>query len=284
MKKLFAILALCMSFAIPAHASEHAAHWDQAPDRITDNAALQNGAKLFVNYCLNCHSAKAVRYNHLTKIGLTEDQIQQHLLFTGTKTGDLMKVAMNDEDARTWFGATPPDLSVMARAKAENLGAPGTDYIYTYLRSFYRDASRPTGWNNLLFPNVGMPNPLWELQSPSEVTFTKIHQTTDASGKSVWVKTITLIDQDGYAHVKSNEVLPDDYAGGASEHGEIHYLNPAKQAEFDNQVADLTAFMGWMSEPSQVFRVQLGYVVMVFLFAFLFVCWMLNKAYWKHVK
>ncbi|AIL32066.1 cytochrome c1 [Basilea psittacipulmonis] len=285
MKKLLAILALCVSFAAPlAQAAGHGVKWDEAPNLIHDKAALQNGAKLFVNYCLNCHSAKALRYNNLEKIGLTDTQIHDNLLFTGKKVGDLMTVAMHADDARVWFGTAPPDLSVMARAKAENLGAPGTDYIYTYLRSFYRDNSRPTGWNNLVFPNVGMPNPFWELQSPSIVTFTKVHLDADENGKPAWFKTVTQYDEKGYKHVLSNEKLPADYAGGPSEHHEVEYLNPGKQEEFDKNVADLTAFMGWMAEPDQVLRHRIGYVVMAFLFVFLFVCWRLNKAYWKHVK
>lgn len=136
---------------------------DKAPDKIADEAALQNGAKLFVNYCLNCHSASYMRYNRLTGIGLSEDQIKDNLLFTADKTGELMRVAMQRVDAKVWFGAAPPDLTLVARARASESGS-GPDWLYTYLRSFYRDPARPNGWNNVIFENVAMPHALWELQ------------------------------------------------------------------------------------------------------------------------
>ena len=118
-------------------------------------AALQNGAKLFVNYCLNCHSATYMRYNRLHDIGLTDDEIKKNLLFATDKVGDTMKIALDPKQAKDWFGAAPPDLSVIARSRAEAGKGSGADYLYTYLRTFYRDDTRPTGWNNLAFPNVG---------------------------------------------------------------------------------------------------------------------------------
>jgi ubiquinol-cytochrome c reductase cytochrome c1 subunit len=136
---------------------------DRAPDRVADKAALQNGAKLFVNYCLNCHGASAVRYNRLKDIGLTEQQIKDNLMFTAEKIGEPMNIAMPRKDAKEYFGAWPPDLSLIARARASSAGS-GADWLYTYLRGFYRDETRPTGWNNVVFPGVGMPHVLWELQ------------------------------------------------------------------------------------------------------------------------
>jgi ubiquinol-cytochrome c reductase cytochrome c1 subunit len=136
---------------------------DKAPDRANDQAALQNGAKLFVNYCLNCHSASYMRYNRLKDIGLTEGQIRDNLMFTADKVGEPMRIAMQRNDAKLWFGAAPPDLTVIARARASEFGS-GSDWLYTYLRTFYRDEERPTGWNNVVFANVGMPHVLWELQ------------------------------------------------------------------------------------------------------------------------
>ena len=135
---------------------------DRAPVSM-DPASLQNGAKLFVNYCLNCHSASFVRYNKLTEIGLTEDEIRDNLMFTGERVGDLMTIAMRPKESKAWFGATPPDLSLIARQRNSAAGS-GADWLYTYLRQFYRDAERPTGWNNVVFENVGMPHVLWELQ------------------------------------------------------------------------------------------------------------------------
>jgi ubiquinol-cytochrome c reductase cytochrome c1 subunit len=138
-------------------------HLDKAPDRSHDMAALQNGAKIFVNYCLNCHGASYMRYNRLQDIGLSESQIKENLLFTADKVGELMRISMPSADAKLWFGAAPPDLSVIARARASEFGS-GSDWLYTYLRTFYRDDSRPTGWNNVVFANVGMPHVFWQLQ------------------------------------------------------------------------------------------------------------------------
>ena len=138
-------------------------HLDRAPDRANNMAALQNGAKTFVNYCLNCHSASYMRYNRLKDIGLSDAQVKDNLLFTAEKVGEPMKIAMQRADAKVWFGAAPPDLTVIARARSSEFGS-GADWLYTYLRAFYRDESRPTGWNNLVFENVGMPHVLWELQ------------------------------------------------------------------------------------------------------------------------
>lgn len=160
MKKI--LLAL-LSAPLLAFAAGAELHLDKAPDHSRDYAALQHGAKIFVNYCLNCHSASYMRYNRLTDIGLTEAQIKENLLFASDKVGETMTIAMKRADAKTWFGAAPPDLTVIARARASEFGS-GSDWLYTYLRSFYRDDQRPTGWNNTVFPNVGMPHALWELQ------------------------------------------------------------------------------------------------------------------------
>ena len=160
MKKLL-IAFLCVPWL--AFASGEALHLDKAPDRSHDLPALQNGAKIFINYCLNCHSASYMRYNRLRDIGLTEQQIRDNLLFTQEKVGELMTIAMRRADAKQWFGAAPPDLTVIARARASEYGS-GSDWLYTYLRSFYCDDSRPSGWNNVVFSNVAMPHVFWELQ------------------------------------------------------------------------------------------------------------------------
>jgi len=156
-------LLACLCFPLLAFASGAELHLDRAPARDRDYAALQNGAKVFVNYCLNCHGASYMRYNRLRDIGLSEAQIRDNLLFTAEKVGEPMAIAMRRADGKQWFGAAPPDLSVIARARASEFGS-GADWLYTYLRGFYRDDSRPTGWNNTVFANVGMPHVLWELQ------------------------------------------------------------------------------------------------------------------------
>ncbi|MDP1605943.1 MAG: cytochrome c1 [Rhodocyclaceae bacterium] len=160
MKKLLIALLFAPLLAFAAGAD---IRLDKAPDRSRDFPALQNGAKVFVNYCLNCHSASYYRYNRLTDIGLTEQQIKDNLLFTADKVGEPMTIALRRADAKAWFGVAPPDLTLIARARTSGAGS-GADWLYTYLRSYHRDDSRPTGWNNPVFPNVGMPHVLWELQ------------------------------------------------------------------------------------------------------------------------
>lgn len=220
---------------------------DKAPNRVNSMPALQNGAKLFVNYCLNCHSAVSMRYNRLRDIGLTDEQIKQNLLFSGEKVGDLMKVSISPKDAKEWFGATPPDLSVEVRAR-------GADWLYTYLRTFYRDDSRPTGWNNMVFKNVGMPHVLWELQG----------------------ERIAKFEEKADAH--EPEKMEHVFAG-------FEQVTPGKMKpqEYDDNIGDLVAFMTWMSEPAQLERKRLGVIVLIFLAIFTVLAWRLNKAYWKDI-
>lgn len=158
MKKLLLVLALMPMLAFANEGS----HLDKAPIDAANNESLQRGARTFVNYCLNCHSANYMRYNRLLEIGLTEQQIKDNLLFAGDKIGDQMKVAMNKAEAKKWLGAAPPDLSVEVRAR-------GADWVYSYMRGFYRDDTRPTGWNNAVFDKVGMPHVLYELQGEQEL-------------------------------------------------------------------------------------------------------------------
>jgi ubiquinol-cytochrome c reductase cytochrome c1 subunit len=159
MKKLLVAVLFAPMLALAATE----VHLDKAPDKSGDNAALQNGAKTFVYYCLGCHSASYMRYNRLTDFGLTDAQIKENLLFTAEKVGEPMRISTLPAESKQWFGVTPPDLSVIARARESEAGS-GADWLYTYLRSFYRDPNRPTGWNNVIFPNVGMPHALWQLQ------------------------------------------------------------------------------------------------------------------------
>lgn len=221
---------------------------DKAPNRVNNLPALQNGAKLFVNYCLNCHSASSMRYNRLRDIGLTDEQIKQNLLFTGQKVGDMMTIAMSPKDAKEWFGAVPPDLSVEARAR-------GTDWLYTYLRTFYKDDTRPTGSNNMAFPNVGMPNVLWQLQGER---IAKFEEKADPHDPSKMEHVFTGFEQ----------VTP----------------GTMKPQEFDDNIADLVAFMSWMAEPVQLERKRLGVLVLIYLAIFTLLAWRLNKAYWKDVR
>lgn len=162
MKKFLIALLFVPVLAFAAGAGVHLDKW---PGSVSDKAALQNGAKLFVNYCMNCHGASYMRYKNLLDLGLSEQQVKENLMFASDKIGDLMTVAARHDEQKKWFGAVPPDLTIVARARGEagNAGA-GADWLYTYLRTFYKDDKRPTGWNNLAFEAVGMPHVLWELQ------------------------------------------------------------------------------------------------------------------------
>jgi ubiquinol-cytochrome c reductase cytochrome c1 subunit len=152
--RFFIIIFLFIS---PLSFSAENIELSKAPVDLTDNLSLQRGAKIFTNYCLNCHSAKYMRYSNLQDIGLSAETIKNDLLFTGNKIGDTMSVNMSMKDSKKWFGAAPPDLSVVARSR-------GADWIYSYMRGFYRDPTRPMGWNNTVYVNSAMPHILWELE------------------------------------------------------------------------------------------------------------------------
>ena len=226
MKKILLMLVAALAVAAGgARAAGGGIAWDKFPaERVTDLAALQNGARLFANYCLNCHGAEFMRFNRLRDIGLTEEKIAANLVFTGAKVGDTMKVALSAKDGKAWFGAQPPDLTVIARSRSAAGMGTGADYIYTFLRTYHRDDTKATGWNNAAFPNVGMPHVLWELQATQS------------------------------------------------------------QTQYNDTVADLVAYLQWMSEPVQTDRVRLGVWVLLFLGVFTVIAWRLNAAFWKDVK
>jgi len=262
MKKL--ILSLLVSFFAalsvsgPAHAAE-GIPWDAFPkERVTDMVALQRGARLFVNYCMNCHGAEYMRYNRLRDIGLTEQQIKDSLIFTGVKVGDLMKNSLDPNDAKAWFGTVPPDLTLVARSRAESGKGSGADYLYTYLRSFYRDDTKATGWNNMAFPNVAMPNALWQLQGEQHPAFLELKNAHEG-GEGAAAEHVFK----GFEQVTPGTMSP---------------------AQFNDAVADLVAFMQWMSEPVQTERVRLGVWVLIFLGLFTVIAWRLNASFWKDVK
>lgn len=250
-KKIMLALVAAFSLTAGVHASEGGIPWDKAPNRTNDMAALQNGAKLFVNYCLNCHSAAFMRFNRLQDIGLTTQQIKDNLLVTNAKVGDTMKAAIDPKQAGEWFGANPPDLSVIARSRAGSQGS-GADYLYTYMRTFYRDDSKPTGWNNLAFPNIGMPHVLWELQGDRHPVFESVTEHGH---------TTQLLKK--WEQVSPGTMSPEQY---------------------DQAVGDLVSYLQWMGEPVQNSRVRIGVWVLIFLGIFTFLAWRLNAAYWKDIK
>lgn len=251
MKKILVGFMLAIGMSGAAMAAGAGFPLDKAPSRTNDMEALQNGAKIFVNYCLSCHSASFMRFNRLRDIGLTDKQIAENLTFTTDKIGDTMKAAIDPVQAKAWFGANPPDLTLVARSRSSGAGS-GADYIYTLLRTYYRDETKPTGWNNLVFPNIGMPNPLWELQGERRPVFDKV----SSHGHEVEV-------HKGWESVKPGTL---------------------SAAEYDRNVGDLVAYLQWMAEPAQNSRVRIGVWVMLFLAAFTVVAWRLNAAFWKDIK
>ena len=240
MKRLKNLLFVLAAAPVMAFAAGATVHLDKAPVNLGDQESLQRGARMFVNYCLNCHGAASMRYSRLQDLGLTEDQIKENLMFAADKPGELMKVSMSAADGKEWFGATPPDLSVIARSR-------GADWLYTYLRGFYRDDTRATGWNNTVFDKVGMPHVLWTLQG----------------------EMVPVMKKEG-----EHAVI---------ERLELAKPGSVSLGEYDAMVGDLVNYLVWMGEPAQVQRKQLGVIVLAFLAVFFVVAYYLKKEYWKDV-
>ena len=248
----------CLLLAAPLFAlAAEDVKLDRMPADVSPNdpISLQRGAQVYVNYCLGCHSASYMRYTRLQDLGLTEQQIRDNLIFTGAKVGDLMTIAMAPKDAREWFGAPPPDLSVIARSRSSHAGS-GADWLYTYLRGFYRDPSRPTGWNNTVFPNVGMPHILYALQ-----------------GEQALKTEVVSIPRGNKGEVEKHEV----------QKLVLEKPGAMKPAEYDRLVADLVNFLAYMGEPAKQFRTQLGIYALMFLGVLFALAYALKKEYWKDV-
>lgn len=236
MSKFVSMLALLLPMVVSANEGPKLEH---APIDPNNQASLQRGAKVFVNYCLSCHSAAYMRYNRMGDLGLTDAQIKANLMFAGEKVGDTMTVAMNKKDAKAWFGAAPPDLSVQARAYAN-----GADWLYSYLRGFYRDDTRPTGWNNTVYDKVAMPHVLWQLQGEQVL---KVDEKTETH-------TLQLVKP-----------------------------GTMSTAEYDGMVADLVNYLVYMGEPAKSKRLHLGLMVLLFLGLLFVVTYYLKKEYWKDI-
>jgi ubiquinol-cytochrome c reductase cytochrome c1 subunit len=224
-----------------AHAEESG--YPNANTSISDQASLQRGAKLFFNYCVGCHSLEYLRYSRIADdLGLTEQQVMDYLNFTGAKFGDPVKSSMKPEDAEKWFGKAPPDLSLEVRAK-------GANWVSAYLHSFYLDPSRPTGWNNTVFPNASMPFPLWELQGVQTAVMKPAKPGEEAEVEKLEIKQPGRMNQDQYAQA----------------------------------VRDLTSFLEYASEPAALKRTAIGAWVLIYLALFTFAAFILKKEYWKDV-
>lgn len=208
---------------------------------LNDRSSLQRGARTFVNYCLACHGASYMRYERMAKdLGISDELLRENMMFTTDKPGELMKSSMTADGAKKWFGVVPPDLSVTARYR-------GPDWIYTYLRSFYLDESSPTGWNNLLFPNVAMPNVLYEWQG-----YRKAYFIEDENGRHF----------DKYEELTDGQMTPE---------------------EFDAAIGDLTNFMVYLAEPAKLVRYRIGLWVVIFMALFTTFAYFLKKEYWRDV-
>ena len=244
MKKIkYILLVLCL-LPITAFASGVEVKLDRAEIQTNDKLSLQRGAQTFVNYCLTCHSADYMRYNRLRDLGLTEKQISENLIFTGQKPGGLMNSAMTKKEAKQWFGVPPPDLSVIARSR-------GADWLYTYLRQFYRDESTATGWNNLVFDRAAMPHVFYQLQGEQTL---KVEMVDDGHGGKHELKTLEM-----------------------SKPGTL------SKAEYDRQIADLVNYLVYLGEPAASTRVQIGIVVLLFLFFMLGLTYALKHEYWRDI-
>ena len=242
-KRLLAAALLAPELVL---ASAEGPQLDKAP-LSKDPESLKRGATIFVTTCMACHSASFMRYNKLTEIGFTEAEIKEKLLPPDKKVGDLMTIAMRPQDAKKWFGGVaPPDLTLVTRQRNSELGS-GADWVYTYLRTFYRDPTRPNGWNNVVFPGAGMPHVFWELQGEQTAKITK--------------------------HPDGTESI------------ELVLSKPGSMSaqEYDKMVADVVSFMQWMGEPIAEKRKSIGIWVMIYLAVFFALAYALKKAYWKDV-
>jgi ubiquinol-cytochrome c reductase cytochrome c1 subunit len=247
MKKLITTLLMLLA-PLGVMASGAGPHLDHVEIDLTDKPALQRGAKYFVNYCLGCHSAQYMRYERvMADLDLTEQEVMENLMFTGEKIGDKMTVAASPADQEAWFGKAPPDLSLVARNRKQ-----GADWLYTYLRSFYQDDSRPMGVNNTVFPDVGMPHVMWALQGLQKAVFR------------------TEVDDEGNKTEHFERFEP-GIPGSLSEQ------------DYDQVVRDLVTFLVYMGEPVQVERQSLGVKVIIFLLIFTVVAYFLKKEYWRDV-
>ncbi len=219
---------------------------EHAPINLHDKASLQRGAQIFVNHCLSCHGATAMRYGTLMDLGLTEQQVRENLMFATDKVGDPMGAALTAQDAKAAFGVVPPDLSLAARSRSPN-------WIYTYMKGFYRDPAAKSGWNNAVFPNVAMPHVLWDYQGSQAMQVTS---------------------------------KMDPVTGDRKETRKLVLEAPGRLSpvQYDQYVGDLVNFLVYMGEPAQASRKLWGIGVLFFLAIFFVIALLLKNEYWKDVR
>lgn len=258
MKKLFAALMFSV-LPLTAMAAGPAIPLDKVDIDLTDKAAMQDGLKTFTNYCMGCHSAKFQRYERVANdLGIPEEVMMENIVFTDAKIGDHMKIGMQPADAKVWFGAAPPDLTLVARVR-------GTDWLYTYLRTFYEDPSRPLGANNLVFPNVGMPNVLSDLQG-RQVMGCKQVQVVENGKKVFDPLTGTPVTEEACDQLT---IVPG--------------TGKQTEAEFDETVKNLVTFLAYSANPVKLESQRIGTYVLLFLAVFFVFAYLLKREYWKDV-
>jgi len=241
-----ALIAALLLSPVSAFAAGGSTPLLHANNDVSNISSLQRGARNFVNYCMGCHSAQYVRYNRLAAdLQISEDQLVNNLMFAGGKPHDRMEIAMSAADAERWFGVAPPDLSLIARSR-------GTDYLFTFLKGFYVDESRPTGVNNIVLESAAMPNVLWQLQGSQRAVF------SDEEHDGVVTHAFK-----GFEQIEPGEMSPE---------------------EFDQFVRDLVNFLEYIGEPVQMQRRQLGIWVLIFLLVFGLFSWALKQEIWKDIK
>lgn len=246
MKKRFLTLALALAISSPAgFAAGEGTALDRVEVSLRDKVSLQNGAKLFVNYCMSCHSAKYMRYNRMAAdLEIPEDLVESRMIFTGGKITDSMTTTMTAQQGEEWFGVAPPDLSLIGKLRDPN-------WLYTYLRTFYWDESTASGWNNLVYPQVAMPHALYELQGIQQASKT--------------------VETD--SHGNEREVI------------DLELARPGEMSveEYDHAMRDLTNFLYYMAEPARMVRIDYGIWVMLFLAVLGTLAFFLKKEYWRDV-
>ena len=239
------MLALAIA-PLSGFAAGGGAKLDHVEISLKDKISLQNGAKIFINYCMSCHSAQYMRYNRMAKdLGIPEDLVKQHMIVGDKKIGDLMTTTMSKESGEAWFGVAPPDLTLIGKLR-------DPEWLYTYFRSFYLDDSTASGWNNTVFPNVAMPHALYQLQGIQKAVFK------------------TEKDESGAEH----QVF---------EKFELQTPGTMTVEEFDLAMRDLTNFFYYMGEPARLVREKYGIWTMLFLLVLGSLAYLLKKEYWRDV-
>ena len=259
MRKMSLVILLLTMIPLTASASE-----DKGPKLDTVNIdlqdlpSLQRGARIFVNYCLSCHSAGYMRYNRMGHdLGISDELVKENLLFAADKVGDLMKAVMPREDAKDWFGTAPPDLTLVARSRSP-------EWVYTYLRSFYREDKSPSGWNNIVFEHVAMPHVLYEWQGSQRAVFRTEKRTVHAESPN---------------GKKEEKVVEEKIF----DHFELEKPGTMSPMEYNAAMRDLTNFLVYLGEPVKLKRYHIGIYVLIFLTLFAIVAYLLKREYWKDV-